>query len=79
MKRLCVLLEIFANVLRNTLIGLEKEHFSPKNVVPEFFPAIGDLKFQDVLSAVTNSGVPAKISLYSVQKNISPCKEVAGC
>ena len=41
------------------------EHFSPKNVMPErlcsaYFRTTEDLKFQDVLSAVTNSGVPAE-------------------
>ena len=57
--------EDVCNRIKKNLTGFEKEHFSPKNVMPErlcsaYLRAIEDLKFQDVLSAITNSGVPAE-------------------
>ena len=57
--------EDVCNRMKKNLTSFEKEHFSPKNVMPErlcsaYFRTTEDLKFQDVLSAVTNSGVPAE-------------------
>ena len=57
--------EDVCNRMRKNLTSFEKEHFSPKNVMPEglfsaYFRTTEDLKFQDVLSAVTNSGVPSE-------------------
>ena len=53
------------NRIKKNLTGFEKECFSSKNVMPErlcsaYFRAIEDLKFEEVLSAITNSGVPAE-------------------
>ena len=50
---------------KKNLTSFEKEHFCPKNVMPErlcyaYFRTSEDLKFQDVLSAITNSGVAAE-------------------
>ena len=58
--------ENVCNRIKKNLAGFEVEHFSPKNVMRErlcsvYFRRIEDLKFQDVLSAVTNSGVPAEV------------------
>ena len=55
--------EHVCNRIKKNLTSFEKEHFSPKNVMPErlcsvYFRATEDSKFQDVLSAITNSGVP---------------------
>ena len=57
--------EDVCNRIKKNLTDFEKEHFSPKNVMPErlcsaYFRAIEDLKFQDVLTAITNSGVSAE-------------------
>ena len=57
--------EDVCNRIKKNLTSFEKEHFSPKNVMPErlcsaYFHATEDLKFQDVLSAITNSGVLAE-------------------
>ena len=57
--------EDVCNRMKKNLTSFEKEHFSPKNVMPErlcsaYFRTTEDLKFQDVLSAITNSGVPAE-------------------
>ena len=57
--------EDVCNRIRKNLTSFKKEHFSPKNVMPErlcsaYFRTPEDLKFQDVLSAITNSGVPAE-------------------
>ena len=67
-------LEDVCNRIKKNLTGFEKEHFSPKNVMPErlcsaYFRAIEDLKFQDVLSAITSSGVPAE-EVHCIQYKI---------
>ena len=51
--------------MKKNLTSFEKEHFSPKNVMPErlcsaYFRTTEDLKFQVVLSALTNYGVSAE-------------------
>ena len=51
--------------LKKNLTSFEKEHFCPKNVMPErlcfaHFRTFEYLMFQGVLSAITNSGVPAE-------------------
>ena len=57
--------EDVCNRIKKNLTSFEKEHFSVKNVMPErlcsvYFRTTEDLKFQDVLSAITNSDVPAE-------------------
>ena len=75
-------LEDVCNRIKKNLTCFEKEHFSPKNVMPErlcsaYFRAIEDLKFQDVLSAITNSGVPAEeVRCIQYQKVSQFAKEV---
>ena len=82
LKRLCLLLKMYATVLRKNLTGLEKKYFSPKNVMPDrlcsaYFRAIEDLRFQDILSAVTNSGVPSEEVRFIQCKKVSQfAKEV---
>ena len=68
------------NRIKKKLTGVEKEHLSPKNVMPErlcsaYFRAPEDLKFQDVLNAITNSGVPAEeVRCIQYKKSISFCE-----
>ena len=67
--------EDVCNRMKKYLTTFEKEHFSPKNVMPDrlcstYFRITEDLKFEDVLSAITNSGG----SLHSVQKSFSICE-----
>ena len=68
--------------MKKNLTSFEKEHFSPKNVMPErlcsaYFRVTEDLKFQYVLSVITNSGVPAKeIRCIQYKKGSQFAKEV---
>ena len=74
--------EDVCNRMKKNLTSFEKEHFSPKNVMPEglcsaYFRTTEDLKFQDVLSAVTNSGVPAEeVRCIQYKKVFQFAKEV---
>ena len=54
--------DVYNRVKEKNLTAFKKKHFSPKNVMPErlcsaYFSAVEDLRFQDVLGAITNSGV----------------------
>ena len=67
--------EDVCNRIKKNLTGLEKEHFSPRSAC---FRAIEDLKFQDVLSAITNTDVAPTEEVRCIQyKKVSQfAKEV---
>ena len=69
---MCTSEDVF-NCITKHLIGLIKEHFSPKNVMPEFILRVF-LRYRGfkVSSTVSNSDVPTqKFAVFSTKKYLS--------